>query len=197
MSAALPNILTATRLIAVPVMVLLLLADNGAEGPDRWWALVVFLVAGATDFLDGYLARRWAVVSTFGKLADPIADKVLILAALTMISLIDGIGWWAIIVLALREIAVTVGRLMVAGDTVIPASRGGKAKTALQAASVTMFLWPGAPAWVDSVAYALLVASVVLALVTGFYYMRRIAAARGRQHAGQGGHQESRPDVAA
>ncbi|WP_430867052.1 CDP-diacylglycerol--glycerol-3-phosphate 3-phosphatidyltransferase [Demequina aurantiaca] len=197
MSAALPNILTAARLLAVPVMVLLLLADNGAEGPDRWWALVVFLIAGATDFLDGYLARRWAVVSTFGKLADPIADKVLILSALAMISLIDGIGWWAFIVLAVREIAVTVGRLMVAGDTVIPASQGGKVKTALQVIAITIFLWPNTEAWVDYVAYALLIASVVLALVTGYDYMRRIVAARRHQRDVQNGRDGSRPDVAA
>ncbi|WP_062207992.1 CDP-diacylglycerol--glycerol-3-phosphate 3-phosphatidyltransferase [Demequina oxidasica] len=197
MSAALPNILTALRLVAVPVMVLLLLADDGAEGPDRWWGLLVFLIAGATDFLDGYLARRWAVVSTFGKLADPIADKVLILAALAMISLIDGIGWWALIVLALREIAVTVGRLMVAGDTVIAASQGGKIKTALQVVAITLFLWPNAAPWVDVVAYVLLVAAVLLALVTGYDYMRRIVAARRHQRATEGGHQGSRPDVAA
>lgn len=186
-------------------MVVLLIADNGAQGPDRWLALLVFLVAGATDYFDGYLARRWRVVSTFGKLADPIADKVLILSALAMITVIDGIGWWAVIVLALREVAVTVGRLMVAGDTVISASQGGKIKTALQVTSVGLFLWPtvslgvlpGAPSWVYYVAYALLIAAVIVALVTGYDYMRRIAAAHRRQRAGQGPQQGSRPDVPA
>lgn len=197
MSAALPNILTAARLIAVPVMVLLLLVDGGNQTADRWWALAVFLVAGATDFLDGYLARRWAVVSTFGKLADPIADKVLILAALAMIAVIGDVGWWIVVVLAVREIAVTVGRLMVAADTVIPASRGGKLKTVLQIVSISFFLAPVSMPWVDPFAYALLIASVILALVTGYDYMRRIAAVRRRQRAGHGGHQESRPDVAA
>lgn len=197
MSAALPNLLTALRLVAVPIMIVLLLADDGAQGADRWWALFVFLLAGATDFLDGYLARRWRVVSAFGKLADPIADKVLVLAALAMISIVDGVPWWPVIVLALREVAVTVGRLMVAGDTVIAASQGGKVKTALQVLAVTLFLWPNAAPWVDQVAFALLIASVVLALVTGIDYMRRIVAARRRQRAGSGDQQGSRPDVAA
>lgn len=197
MSAALPNILTAARLVAVPIMVLLLWAGDGTQAEDRWWALAVFLAAGATDFLDGYLARRWAVVSTFGKLADPIADKVLILAALGMIAVIGEVGWWVVVVLAIREIAVTVGRLMVAGDTVIPASRGGKVKTALQVLAISLFLAPVSTTWVDYVAYVLLIASVLLALLTGYDYMRRIAAARRRQRAGYGGQQESRPDVAA
>jgi CDP-diacylglycerol--glycerol-3-phosphate 3-phosphatidyltransferase len=197
-SAALPNILTAARLVAVPLIVVLLLADGGAEGSDRWWALIVFLIAGATDFLDGYLARRWGVVSTFGKLADPIADKVLILTALAMIAYIDGIGWWAVIILAIREIAVTVGRLMVAGDTVIAASQGGKIKTALQVGAVVAFLWPGAPGWVDVVGYILLIAAVLVALVTGYDYMRRIAAARKHLRAERStGTQGTRPDVAA
>lgn len=197
MSAALPNILTALRLVAVPIMVVLLLADDGAQGPDRWWALAVFLVAGATDFLDGYLARRWRVVSTFGKLADPIADKVLILSALLMIAIVDGFGWWAVIVLALREIAVTVGRLMVVGDTVIAASQGGKIKTALQVLAITLFLWPDSPSWVFYVAYVLLIAAVLVALVTGYDYMRRIAAARRHQRAVHEGRQGSVTDVAS
>jgi CDP-diacylglycerol--glycerol-3-phosphate 3-phosphatidyltransferase len=93
---------------------------------------------------------------------------------------------------------VTVGRLMVAGDTVIAASQGGKIKTALQVGAVVAFLWPGAPGWVDVVGYILLIAAVLVALVTGYDYMRRIATARKHHRAERStGTQGTRPDVAA
>lgn len=196
-SAALPNILTAARLVAVPLIVALLVMDEGRGGVERWWALSLFLLAAATDYLDGYLARRWAVVSTFGKLADPIADKVLVLATLAALSFIDGIGWWAVVILAIREITVTVGRLMVAGDIVIAASRGGKVKTALQMAAITLFLWPATAAWTDVTAYVLLVAAVLAAVVTGYDYMRRIVTALRQQRRDQGEGQKSLPDAIA
>ncbi len=178
MTVLLPNILTALRLIGMPVVVWFIVVDDGANGAARWWALFVFLVAAATDFLDGHLARRWKVVSSFGKLADPIADKVLILAVLGALSVVDGIPMWPIVVLALREIAVTLGRLWVAHRVVIPASRGGKLKTTLQIASITFYLWPPSPAWLDTVAWWCLIAAVVVAVLTGVDYWRRIAAAR-------------------
>jgi CDP-diacylglycerol---glycerol-3-phosphate 3-phosphatidyltransferase len=173
-----PNILTALRLIAMPVVVWFIVVDNGANGSARWWALLAFLVASATDFLDGHLARRWKVVSAFGKLADPIADKVLIIAVLVALSIVDGIPLWPIIVLAVREIAVTLGRLSVAHKVVIPASRGGKLKTALQIAAITFYLWPPSPAWLDTVAWWCLIAAVVIAVLTGIDYGFRIARAR-------------------
>ncbi|GIG54250.1 CDP-diacylglycerol--glycerol-3-phosphate 3-phosphatidyltransferase [Demequina activiva] len=177
MSAALPNLLTAARLVAVPIVVWLLVVDGGEDGAWRWWALLIFLVAAATDYLDGYLARRWEVVSSFGKLADPIADKALVLCTLATIVWIDGVPWWPLAILAVREVGVTLGRLAVAGDTVIAASRGGKLKTVLQLAAITFYLWPGGPAWLDAVAWWCLVAAVVVAVITGADYARRIAAA--------------------
>jgi CDP-diacylglycerol--glycerol-3-phosphate 3-phosphatidyltransferase len=173
-----PNLLTGLRLVAMPALVWLVLADDGANGPWRWWALWVFLVASATDFLDGHLARRWKVVSSFGKLADPIADKILVLAVLAALCETDGIPWWPVALLAAREIAVTLGRLSVASTVVIPASRGGKAKTALQVSAITFYLWPPSPGWLDRVAWWCLVAAVVVALITGVDYGRRIVASR-------------------
>lgn len=176
--SAVPNLLTALRLIAVPVMVVLFVADAGREGPLRWAALAVFVGAAATDLLDGYLARRWKVVSVFGKLADPIADKVLALAALAMLAAGDEIPWWPFVVLAVREIAVTLGRLAVAAGTVIPASQGGKVKTVmLNVALGAMILPVGAVVWVDTVAWWLLIAALALAVVTGVDYGGRIARA--------------------
>jgi CDP-diacylglycerol--glycerol-3-phosphate 3-phosphatidyltransferase len=177
-TALVPNILTALRLTAMPVVVWLILGDDGANGQGRWWALFVFLVASATDFLDGFLARRWQVVTSFGKLADPIADKVLMLAVLASLCIVDDVPWWPLAVLALREVAVTLGRLGIVKRTVIAASRGGKLKTVLQIASFTFYLWPPSPTWLDTVAWWCLIAAVVVAVLSGIDYMRRIGVAR-------------------
>ncbi|WP_297081956.1 CDP-diacylglycerol--glycerol-3-phosphate 3-phosphatidyltransferase [uncultured Demequina sp.] len=186
MSAALPNLLTAARLVAVPIVVWLLLADGGDDGAMRWWAVGLFMVAAATDYLDGYLARRWGVVSSFGKLADPIADKALVLGALACLVWVDGVPWWPLAVLVVREVGVTLGRLAVASDTVIAASRGGKLKTLLQLAAIWFYLLPGGPEWLDTLAWWTLVAAVVVAVVTGVDYARSIVAAVRRQREGAG-----------
>ena len=174
----LPNWLTWTRLAAVPIVMVLLALDDGREGADRWWALVVFVVASLTDFLDGYLARRWHVITSFGKLADPLADKALVLGTLLMLCITDGVPWWPLVILFVREVAVTVGRLRVAHTAVIPASRGGKVKTVLQLVSIGLYLLPGMPDWVDVLAWWLLVASVVLAVITWIDYEARLSRAR-------------------
>lgn len=170
-----PNVLTVLRLVAVPAIVALLIADEGAEGPLRWAALAVFVLAGVTDWLDGFLARRWGVVSSFGKLADPLADKALVLAALVMLAAMNEVPWWPLIVVAVREIGVTLGRLAVARDVVIPASAGGKLKTALQMLALLLLLVPGVGGWLDVVGFWVLVASVVVAVLTGIDYAWRIA----------------------
>ncbi|MES1171058.1 MAG: CDP-diacylglycerol--glycerol-3-phosphate 3-phosphatidyltransferase [Actinomycetota bacterium] len=174
----LPNWLTWARLVAVPIVMVLLVIDDGQEGPARAWATVFFALACATDFLDGYLARRWHVITSFGKLADPIADKALVLGTLLMLILIDGIPWWPFVVLLVREVAVTVGRIRLASMTVIPASRGGKIKTFTQLVAIGLYLLPGMPAWVDTAAWWLLVLSVVLAVVTWVDYEARLSRAR-------------------
>ncbi len=184
MTSGLPNALTVARLAAVPVFVVLLVADRGAEGALRWWAVAVFMVAAATDYLDGYLARRWGVVSSFGKLADPIADKALVLGALVVLVLVDGIPWWPVAIIAAREIWVTVGRLLVASDTVIAASRGGKLKTAVQLLAIWLYLLPGMPAWVDVAAWWSLMVATALALATGIDYTVRIVRAARRARTG-------------
>lgn len=178
MTSLVPNALTALRLLAVPAVVWLLVADDGADGPLRWWALLVFLVASATDFLDGFLARRWKVVSAFGKLADPIADKALVLAALLAISDVDGVPWWPIAVLAVREVAVTLGRFAVIDRGVLAASGGGKVKTTVQIAAITFYLWPHGPAWLDTVAWWCLLLAVAIAVVTGYQIALEIVRMR-------------------
>ncbi|NYI41800.1 CDP-diacylglycerol--glycerol-3-phosphate 3-phosphatidyltransferase [Demequina lutea] len=169
-----PNLLTVLRLLAVPVMVACLLVDNGAQERWRWIAWLVFVLAAATDALDGYLARRWEVVSAFGKLADPLADKALVLGALVMLAVGGETPWWPLIVVAIREASVTIGRLAVARDVVIPASAGGKLKTALQVLAISMLLLPVQTTWVDAVGLWVLYASVVVAVATGVDYAWRI-----------------------
>lgn len=181
--SALPNILTVLRLCAVPVMVGLYVLDSGIEGFYRWLALLVFAVAAATDLLDGYLARRWGVVTNFGKLADPIADKALVLAALSMLAVAHEVAWWPIIIIAVREVGVTLGRLAVASGTVIAASPGGKLKAVLQNLAAGLLLWPAATGWVDAVGWWVLIASAVLAVVTGADYATKIVRAATAQRA--------------
>lgn len=166
--------LTVMRLVAVPVMVACLLVDDGAEERWRWIAWLVFVLAAATDALDGYLARRWEAVSSFGKLADPLADKALVLGALVMLAVGGETPWWPLIVVAIREAGVTIGRLAVARDVVIPASAGGKLKTALQVLAILMLLLPTQVAWVDNVGLWVLYASVMVAVATGVDYAWRI-----------------------
>ena len=170
-----PNLLTVLRLFAVPVMVLCLVWDGGEEASLRWLAFAVFIAAAFTDWLDGYLARRWDVVSAFGKLADPLADKALVLGGLAVLAYREEIPWWPLIVIAVREAGVTLGRLAVAKDVVIPASLGGKAKTALQVIALFLLLMPVAVTWVDTAGWWILVASVVVAVATGIDYGWRIA----------------------
>ncbi|MGC4175809.1 CDP-diacylglycerol--glycerol-3-phosphate 3-phosphatidyltransferase [Demequina sp.] len=174
----LPNWLTWARLVCVPVVMVLLAYDDGRDGAARWWAVAVYVVAGLTDFLDGYLARRWHVITSFGKLADPLADKALVLGTLLMLCIIDGVPWWPLVILFVREVAVTVGRLRVVHTAVIPASRGGKVKTLLQLVAIGLYLLPGMPQAVDTVAWWLIVASVALAVVTWVDYEARLARAR-------------------
>ena len=124
-----PNALTVLRVLAVPVLAVLLAVDDGTSGPARIAAAVVFLAASVTDFVDGAIARRYGWVTTFGKVADPIADKALIGVALIGLSLLGELAWWITAVIVVREVGVTVLRFWVIRHGVIPASRGGKAKT--------------------------------------------------------------------
>ena len=138
----LPNALTFLRALLVPVILWLFAQDDrGAQ----WWAFGIFVFAAATDSIDGWVARRWHGVTRWGQLADPIADKLLIIGALASLAAVDKLPWWAVVVIAGREAAVTLLRLrLVRGlDLVMPASHWGKAKTVSQVVAVGAFLWPG------------------------------------------------------
>jgi CDP-diacylglycerol---glycerol-3-phosphate 3-phosphatidyltransferase len=139
------NIVTVVRILMAPVFVWLLLVDAGADGVLRWVAAVLFLVAILTDSVDGFLARRQNLVTDFGKLVDPIADKILIggaLVGLTILGELGPLGWVVTGLILLREFGITVWRFVALRDRVIPASLAGKVKTWAQSVAVTVVLVP-------------------------------------------------------
>jgi CDP-diacylglycerol--glycerol-3-phosphate 3-phosphatidyltransferase len=127
--ANIANVLTGVRLVLVPVFLAMLFVGDGHETFWRIAAFVVFAVAVITDRFDGALARSYGMVTEFGKLADPIADKALIGAALIGLSMIGDLPWWVTVVIMVREVGITALRFAVLRRGVIPASRGGKLKT--------------------------------------------------------------------
>ena len=168
----LPNALTVLRLMLVPVFAWLLLREGGDDPTSRVWAAVVFVIAGATDFVDGELARRMNLVTSFGKIVDPIADKALTGAALLGLSYLGDLPWWVTIVILVREIGVTLLRFAVIKHGVIAASRGGKAKTLAQMLAILMYLLP-LSGWLVTVRTGVMAVAVVLTVVTGVDYVLR------------------------
>jgi CDP-diacylglycerol---glycerol-3-phosphate 3-phosphatidyltransferase len=161
------NALTVLRLALVPVFVACLLA--GGTG-WRVAAFVVFGVASVTDLLDGRLARSRGLITDFGKIADPIADKALTGAALITLSALGELAWWVTVVILAREISVTLLRFWVIRRGVIAASRGGKLKTLLQVVAIALYVLPGPPELLREVVMA---AAVAVTVVTGIDYGAR------------------------
>lgn len=168
----LPNALTLIRLLLVPVLAVLLLSDDGLDPALRWAATAVFVVAALTDLADGEIARRSGTVTTVGKIADPVADKALTGVALVGLSLLGDLPWWVTVVILVREIGVTALRFVVIRHGVIPASRGGKAKTVAQVVAIALYLAP-LDAWADPVRVIAMGIAVVLTIVTGIDYAVR------------------------
>jgi CDP-diacylglycerol--glycerol-3-phosphate 3-phosphatidyltransferase len=172
------NVLTLLRLVLVPVFLAALFVDDGRSVDWRLAAFGVFTLAALTDRLDGELARRHGLVTAFGTVADPIADKALTGSALVGLSLLGLVPWWATVVMMGREIGITLLRFAVLRHGIIPASRGGKAKTLVQAFAIGFYLLPlselfGADTLVAWVRGSLLTAAVVLTVVTGADYVLR------------------------
>lgn len=167
----LPNALTVGRIVLVPFFGWLLLARHGQDVGLRWAATALFAIAVATDRVDGELARRRGLVTDFGKVADPIADKAITGMAFVGLSILGDIPWWITVPVLVREWGITVMRFVVIRHGVMPAGRGGKTKTALQSLALTLFLmplwtFPADHVW-TTLAWVVLAAAVVLTLVTG------------------------------
>ena len=188
----LPNVITIVRILLAPLFVWMLLVDAGADGALRWWAMVLFVVAIATDGLDGAIARRRGLVTDLGKLLDPIADKVLIGGALVSLSILGELPWWVTVVILVREVGITVYRFIVISDGVVAASRGGKLKTVVQAVAISVALaplWtiPGFEPWIYWFDGILMTLAVVLTVATGLEYLWHAwQAARERRTHGSG-----------
>jgi CDP-diacylglycerol--glycerol-3-phosphate 3-phosphatidyltransferase len=173
------NVLTAARIVLVPVFVAFVIVSGMADSGWRMLACVTFCVASATDFADGWIARRYELVTSFGKVADPIADKALTGSALVLLSAYDRLSWWVTGLILVREWGVTALRFWVIRYGVIPASRGGKLKTALQIGAIAFFLWP-VPEPLDLVGVALMVAALIVTVVTGADYVLQALRMRRR-----------------
>src|SRR4051794_37938013 len=166
------NGLTLLRLLLVPAFVALLVANGGHSNGWRVWACVTFVVATVTDFIDGDLARSHGLVTDVGKVADPIADKALTGSALIGLSVLGDLPWWVTVVILVREVGVTGLRFFVIRHGVIPASRGGKAKTLLQSLAIGLYLLP-LTGWAASLRFWLMGVAVVVTIVTGADYVAR------------------------
>ena len=163
------NVLTVLRIVLVPVFCVLFFADGAHSTGWRIAAFVAFAVAMMTDYVDGYLARRHDLVTDFGKLADPIADKALLGAAMISLSLVGELYWWVTVVVFVREIGITRWRLF-GVDHVVAASPGGKLKTVTQSLGVGMLILP-LPHWFWPIEWLVMGVAVVLTAYTGIDYL--------------------------
>jgi CDP-diacylglycerol--glycerol-3-phosphate 3-phosphatidyltransferase len=162
------NVLTVVRVILVPVFVVCLLTGGTTW---RLVALAIFCIASFTDLLDGRLARSRGLVTDFGKIADPVADKALTGAALISLSALGELPWWVTGVIMFRELGVTALRFWVIRRGVIAASRGGKLKTLLQVLAICLYVLPGALSPPGIVRWLFMGAAVVVTVVTGADYL--------------------------
>ena len=169
----LPNVITLARIALAPVFIWVLFLFPAPSAPERWIVVALFVLASATDGVDGALARRRNQVTDLGKLLDPIADKVLIGGALVALSLLGQIDWWVTIVILFREIAITVYRLAVVKNRVIEASGGGKFKTIMQSVAVGFCLSPLASYWwpLGLLQSGVLYFAMILTVISGAEYV--------------------------
>ncbi|MER7929843.1 CDP-diacylglycerol--glycerol-3-phosphate 3-phosphatidyltransferase [Streptomyces sp. NPDC096057] len=171
------NFLTMLRLLLVPGFVALMLADGGYDPAMRSFAWAAFAIAMITDLFDGHLARTYDLVTDFGKIADPIADKAIMGAALICLSSLGDLPWWVTVVILGRELGITLLRFLVIRYGVIPASRGGKLKTLTQGVAVGMYVL-ALTGWLATLRFWVMAAAVVLTVLTGFDYVRQAIVLR-------------------
>ncbi|UQA92733.1 CDP-diacylglycerol--glycerol-3-phosphate 3-phosphatidyltransferase [Streptomyces halobius] len=171
------NVLTMLRLLLVPAFVVLLMYEDGTDPVWRAFAWAAFAIAMITDVFDGHLARTYNLVTDFGKIADPIADKAIMGAALICLSVLGDLPWWVTGVILFRELGITLMRFWVIKHGVIPASRGGKIKTLAQGTAVGMYvLVLTGP--LATFRWWMMAVAVVLTVATGLDYVRQAVVMR-------------------
>lgn len=181
-----PNALTVLRIVMVPVFLFVLFSNSDDFG-WRIAATAVFVVAILTDLADGYIARKYNLVTDFGKLWDPVADKALTGAAFIALGILDELSWIIIAVILLREWGITWLRAAIAKHGIMAANKGGKLKTVTQSVALSLYLLgrDNLPEWLSLIAFVIMIIALVLTLVTGITYIfsamkiRREAVASG------------------
>ena len=166
-----PNTLTLTRILLIPSGVYTLFYDGGDNSTYQIISYAIFFTLGMTDIVDGRWARRSNRITALGTFLDPVADKALIGAAMISLSILDRFPWWITILILAREIGITLFRLIVIKDGVIPASRGGKIKTLTQNFGVGFFILP-LPASLDWFKFGFISVAIVLTITSAFDYLR-------------------------
>jgi CDP-diacylglycerol---glycerol-3-phosphate 3-phosphatidyltransferase len=172
----LPNTLTLGRVLLVPVFAAVLVTGGQSTG-SRLLAVGLFVAACLTDVVDGWLARRWDQVTTFGVMVDPVADKALVGTALVALSLLGELPWWATLVVLGREAAITGLRMLVLRHGLLPATRGGKLKCLTQNLVVVLYVLP-LPLAAQGIRVPVLLLAVASTVLTGVDYLARAVRLR-------------------
>lgn len=166
----LPNVLTSLRILFIPVFAWLVLKGDDQHTTWMWWSFGVFAALMFTDKLDGDIARARGQITDFGKIADPIADKALMIGALVGLNIIELLPWWITAIIVVRELGITLWRVVqLRRGHVVPASKGGKLKTVAQSLAVALFLMP--LAWLFWPAWIVMIIAVAITVVTGIQYI--------------------------
>ncbi len=173
-----PNLLTALRLALVPLFAWMLLSQPHLA-PWRWGAAGVFVLASITDVVDGKIARKYGLVTRFGKLWDPIADKALTGMAFVGLSLLGELSWWITGIILFREWGITLLRFLILKYGVMAANRGGKLKTVMQSIALVAYILP-LPAVMEPLAFGLMLIAFALTVLTGLDYCREAYLLRRR-----------------
>lgn len=166
-----PNFITIMRLVFIPVGAYTLFKNGGDDPTWQYISWAVFFALGMSDVLDGKLARSRGNITEFGKFLDPVADKVMIGTAMVSLSILDRLPWWITLVILGREIGVTLLRILVIKNGVIPANKGGKIKATMQGFGVGFYVLPLGQSvlWLrDGFMYA----TIIITIVTGAYYVK-------------------------
>lgn len=169
------NLVTIGRIMVTPIFLWFLYTYYQAGEPINWILLLAFILIAATDGIDGAIARKQNTVTKLGKILDPIADKVLIGGALIILSVLNVMPWWATIAILVREVAMTVYRLVIVKNKVIPASNSGKSKTIMQSIAVGYFISPLNVMWFNptfDLGFGLIYGAVFLTWWSALQYFR-------------------------
>lgn len=175
-NANIANMITVVRILLAPVFVWLVVLDDGADNVVRWLAGLLFVLAMATDGVDGALARARNLVTNSGIILDPIADKVLIIGALGALWFVGELPLWIVLIIVVRELGITVFRFVALKNRVIPASKGGKLKTIIQAVALSSWLiptWVILGTWVFVLNWVLMGLVLLITTWTGIEYLMK------------------------